>query len=156
MIDDTYYQLNDAFPNAFTGDGIFSEMLTPPWGSKFTGTDLDLMFFSEHGQKIISPLVEHFTPTDGTGMLEANRLKIASLLQSRFYDNWTQKFKILNIQYDLQKNYDITETETIGKTDSENVTNTLENTAVTDQSNTVNRGTDTNANNTTGMLIRKG
>lgn len=121
---DNIITLNDAFPNGFTGEGIFSEMVTPPFPTGYDADEMDIMFFSEYGQKPISPLVEHFN-TD-TGLSETNRILLATLCLSRFQTSWEHQNDLMSASYDPIENYNLTENENIDKTLDIDTTNTLD------------------------------
>lgn len=137
--------LNMAFPLAYDGEGLFSEMISPPWGTTITGTELDIMFFSEYGTKPVSPLVHHYLPPydealeTQTGLTDVNRAKIASLLLKRFSVNWEKKFAITTLEYVVNDNTRLTESETIGVLDTGTNTQTQNRTLTVDGTDTIER-----------------
>lgn len=106
--------LNEAFPNGFTGEGLFSEMITPPFPIYFDKDEMDILFFSEYGDKPISALVKHFN-TD-IGLTEVDRQKLATLVLSRFKTSWEHKNELMTASYDAIENYNLTENENIDRT----------------------------------------
>ena len=45
--------LNDVFPNAWNGSGVFSHMKNPVWGTDYDPQQLDILFMSKYSEKII-------------------------------------------------------------------------------------------------------
>lgn len=125
--------LNEAFPDWFDGDGIFSEMgNTVPWHNVIDPSLLDMDYFGNHsGMKKCSPLVYALMEDDYT-VSDLNREKIASLVLARFLPNWTALWNTYHraAGFDPLKDYSITESgsneegESTSHTNSKNGTNT--------------------------------
>lgn len=113
--------LNDVFPNAFEGEGLFSVMNNPPWGNTYDATDLDIQFFSEHGKKPIAPIIEHYLDEDDEddSLTVSERTKLADIVLKRFKTNWEHKFAILGLEYNPIENYNSIEQENITDNKSE-------------------------------------
>lgn len=133
---DNIITLNDAFPNGFIGEGLFSEMTTPPWATIYDADQLDIMFFSEYGKKPIAPLVAHFN-TD-TGLTEVSRQTLATLILARFKESWERKVSLMNSSYDPIENYNLTENEAIDKTVRLDTTTTIDRDGTVATNNKVN------------------
>lgn len=124
--------LNEAFPNAFTGEGFFSEMTTAPWQGTFDQTNMDLMFFGEFGEREVSPLVSRFAAD--LPLTEVSRATLATLATLRYGAAWSHKYDLLTVVYNPIENYRMTETEERGltgggtETISETMTNDLNDT----------------------------
>lgn len=100
----------DAFPDWATGGGLFSAMVDPPWGTDFSGADLDLLYFSEHGEKTPSRLVSQLS--DSSGVVSGEKLRVlARLVLARFAVQWKHAFNVLKLEYNPINNYDMTESE---------------------------------------------
>ena len=114
--------LSELFPNVILGEGIFSEMTTAPWSNDITGSELDIMFFTEYGDRPISPLFK-LIPTDNTGAVTlSGRKQIATLLEKRFRVPWKRRYSVLELDYNpLESMKFVTnggENETIDFTDN--------------------------------------
>ena len=109
----TLPKIKEVFPLSYDGKGIFSEMLSPIWGTTFQASDLDIQFFSENDEKKISPLVSHFLTVDMAETLsDTSRTRISALVQARYGDQWSRLFGVYQAQYEAIENYRMTETET--------------------------------------------
>ena len=112
--------LKEAIPNGILGLGIFNSMLDTPWGDTYSNQDLDLEFFSLYNNKPISPLLENFYVEGGISELNLNR--ISTLILNKFRPQWEHKYKLLTIEYDPTKNYEMVETGTNQNTGRDTVT----------------------------------
>jgi hypothetical protein len=104
--------LLSVFPNFFSGEGIFSEFGTVPWGLSPSFQELDTMFFSDFGTKQISPLIGTFLISTNTDILsDSQRLALATMVKAKFLENWTKRFSAISASYDAYKNINLSETE---------------------------------------------
>ena len=147
MIQMTQITLNQAFPNGLLGEGIFENMIDPPWSDMFTADDLDLQFFAEHGEKLASPIVSKFY-VEPTGLTEEVRTRLSNIILKRFMKQWEQKFALLFVTYNPIENYKMVEqgTDRDTGTDTDAATNTE---TATDTTQSTGTGSSNNTNNTT-------
>lgn len=102
--------LIDAFPDWFTGDGIFSEMGEMPWSEDVSADLLDMDYFGNHsGWKKCSPLVYKLFD-DEFALSDADREKLADLVVAKFKPNWTALWNSYHFEYDPMTDYDVQET----------------------------------------------
>ena len=141
--------LYETFPNWLTGGGIFSKMQDPVWGSDIiSANDLDLMFFTENGEKPASAFAIALSPDDD------KLTRLANAVQSRFRIPWKHRFDALMQEYNPIQNYDMNETEaeTRDGTSDEDTHSTRNNTSTdtnTKDLTTTTTGTDGVNQNTT-------
>ena len=152
-----------------TNSGIFRTLTTNynvPWKDGYvshyqsdltmryniSGEDLDLDYYANRSQhKIISPLVEAILGDDET--LSATKLnKLASIIYSKYHENWDRLFYAFSLEYNPLQNYNGDEDETINNEVSGTETNSLSksetvlNTGTQQNTGSVqNTGTQTNA-----------
>ena len=101
--------LTDAFPDWFTGDGIFSEMEDMPWDEEVSADLLDMDYFGNHsGWKKCSPLVYKLF-TDDYELSDTSREKLADLVVAKFKPNWVALWNSYHFEYDPISDYDISE-----------------------------------------------
>lgn len=114
-------KLNDVYTDGFTS-GLFSNMNSPVWGTQYdSGHDLDIELFTRYGNKLITPLTEHFL--DNTQHISGNNLvKLANLIERRFREQWQHRYLLLSQNYNPLENYRMIENETLPGT---TVTETL-------------------------------
>lgn len=113
--------LNDVYPNAFNGEGIFSYMYNPPWNGDYTTQELDIMFFSDYGNRIVSPLVDHYIVNN---QLSIDDMKeISKIILSKYNINWLKKYEVLKSEYNPIENYKMTESENINGINQTDVSN---------------------------------
>lgn len=144
------------FPDVILGDGLFTEMENPPWADLISAQELDMMFFSDYGDRPIAPIFK-MIPTDNTGALtETGRKKLATLLANRFKIPWDRRYQALIVEYPVLDTllYDETTTTTVTsstdrtQTDKKTGTETTGNTTERTQTDTK-TGSDTSTNTTT-------
>ena len=141
--------LYETFPDWLTGGGIFSKMQNPVWGTNIIcANDLDLMFFTENGEKPASTFAVALSPDDD------KLTRLANAVQSRFRIPWKHRFDALMQEYNPIQNYDMNETEaeTRNGTSNENTNSTREDTSTdtnTQDLTTTPAGTDCVNQNTT-------
>ena len=104
-----YKELKDLFPDAITGDGIFTAISGITWFPGVNPSQLDTYFMLKHGDKLASKVCENFTDTDGhiTG---AKREALANVLHNAFIKNWEHEYKTLTVEYNPIENTDYVET----------------------------------------------
>lgn len=107
-------KLIDVYTDGLNGNGIFSDLqtLSVPWESESIDTELDIMYYSQYGEKTCSPLVTKRLNTSGA-LTNAARLSIASAINTLFGYQWSKLYDTLSTQYNPIENYRMTETETI-------------------------------------------
>ena len=112
--------------------------LTIPYN--ISGEDLDLDYYANRSQnKIISPLVEAILGDDET--LSANKLnKLASVIYSKYHENWDRLFYAFSLEYNPLQNYNGDERET-----TQNYLSGSESNSLTKSETVNNTGTQTNA-----------
>ena len=139
--------LNDFYPNILLGEGIFSYMTDVPWISDISGEDMDIMFFSEYGQKPAAPIF-NLLPKENNILSEAGRQKLAELLQKRFKYNWIRKYNILKLDYNPLDSYKMQTTGTDKEVSDR--TRDVDDKLIVDSSvNKTNTGTDSLSENKT-------
>ena len=101
--------LIDAFPDWFTGDGIFSELQDMPWDEEVSADLLDMDYFGNHsGWKKCSPLVYKLFD-DEYALSDADRTKLADLVTAKFKPNWVALWNTYHFEYNPITDYDVTE-----------------------------------------------
>lgn len=101
--------LSDAFSDWLDDKGIFSEMENMPWSEDVSAELLDMDYFGNHsGMKKCSPLLYALMEDDYT-ISDANRLKLANLVTSRFLPNWEALWRTYHLTYNPITDYSITE-----------------------------------------------
>ena len=60
-----YKELKDYFPDAITGDGIFSAISQISWFPGVGPSQLDTYFMLMHGEKLGSQMLDQFTDENG-------------------------------------------------------------------------------------------
>lgn len=92
----------------------------------FTFTELDLLFLSKYGNRLISPVVENLL--DVNGELTTTNLELLGKLINNMYSfSWNDKKSILNVEYEPLENYRET-LETVRVSENNNTTNVDNNT----------------------------
>lgn len=107
-----------------------------------SGEDLDLDYYANRSQhKIISPLVEAILGDDET--LSASKLnKLASVIYSKYHENWDRLFYAFSLEYNPLQNYNGDEHET-----TNNEVSGSENNSLSKSETVLNTGTQTNSGN---------
>lgn len=91
-------------------DGFFSNM-----GREFpnvTPAQLDIYFYSEYGNKIISPLVENMLNEAGE-LEKENLITLSQAVCAMHVSQWEREEKALSAEYDLMDSYKMNRTETL-------------------------------------------
>lgn len=91
--------LNDAFPNALTGSGIFNNMTDLTFNPDVeTAGYLDFDYFGNRsGDKVASKLIHQLAADDGT-LDNTSILKLAGILKVRYQRKWEQLWNAYAIQ----------------------------------------------------------
>lgn len=103
-------KLNEVIPLEI---GIFSNMDSPVWEGRYNSFDMDLEFLTTYGERSVSPLVCYFAK-DGTLTTESAK-KLAGMIYRKYEENWKRKYAVLDAQYNIIDNYNMVETENIGR-----------------------------------------
>ena len=135
-----YKELNDYFPNALSGDGIFTAISQITWFPGVIPAHVDTYFMLKHGDKLASKVCDKFADADGhiTGQKLSD---LANVLHNAFFVNWEHEFKTLTVEYNPIENTDYVE-EINDISHKENVGNNV----------TTGKMTTTNENVTTGKF----
>lgn len=147
--------LNDVFPNALTGSGIFNNMTDLVFNPDSTTAGyLDFDYFGNRsGDKVASKLIHKLA--DKTGVLDnASILKLAGVIKTRYTKKWEQFWNAYAIQpwFDNIAIYE-TESETGNTTENKSTkANESETLNRTDNSTDTTKGTDSVTNVRTGAV----
>ena len=108
----TVRQIKDAFPDAYTGGGLFSKFISPVWADAFNALDLDILFITRYGEKLQSPFTEHFDKGEGVSPTDVEAM--ARTLYSINRSAWEHLWKANIAEYNPIDNTDayITITDT--------------------------------------------
>ena len=103
--------LIDATPD-FETDGIFQNLVDPPWSSLNIAPGLlDMEYYLAHsGKKPISPIVHYFCDENGE-ITSSGMDSLAALVRLKFYEPWSHLLDTYYAEYDPLKNYQISEQE---------------------------------------------
>lgn len=135
-----YKELNEYFPDALEGNGIFTAISQITWFPGVIPAHVDTYFMLKHGDKLASKVCDKFADADGhiTGQKLTN---LANVLHNAFFVNWEHEFKTLTVEYNPIENTDYVE-EINDVSHKENVGNNV----------TTGKMTTTNENVTTGKF----
>ena len=135
-----YKELNDYFPDALGGNGIFTAISQITWFPGVIPAHVDTYFMLKHGDKLASKVCDKFADADGhiTGQKLTD---LANVLHNAFFVNWEHEYKTLTVQYNPIENTDYIE-EINDKSHKENEGNSV----------TTGEMTTTNTNVTTGKF----
>lgn len=103
--------INTAYPNAKTGDGVFTDLqnFDVPWKGENVADSLDRLYENRSGDKEISRIVSNHL---NNGAVTVNgRSVIALSLLIMYKHQWERLYETLSAEYDPIANYDMTETE---------------------------------------------
>ena len=106
-------RLNDVFPSALTGTGIFTALNTIkplPWSEdeNISNVAIDIEYFGNiSGGKIVSPLIDRIV--EGETISGAEITKISNIIISMYYQKWENLYNTLNFEYNPIENYDMLE-----------------------------------------------
>lgn len=142
----TVRQIKDAFPDAYTGGGLFSKFASPVWAAEFNALDLDILFITRYGEKLQSPFTEHFDKGDGVSPADVEAM--ARTLYSINRSAWEHLWKANIAEYNPIDNTDAYITITDTHEDSRSGT------AETAGTGTVKHDTESNETTTGGGTIK--
>ena len=116
-------KLKDVFNDPLNA-GIFDSLqaLDVPWKTLGIDSSLDLFFFTNYGQRNISPLTNTCLDTNGK-LTVAKQTLLATALFNLYGTNWAKEYAILSLQYDPIENYSMEEKHTGNDTKLETPTN---------------------------------
>lgn len=106
-------RIDDVFPDAITGKGIFSylDILPVPWKTAVESLPLDLQYhLNRSGCKIVSPVVEKLLG-DETAVTDEVGTKLANILWSINKESWERLYATLSLEYNPIENYRMEENE---------------------------------------------
>lgn len=98
--------------------GLFEHIDNPLWKDRYEAMDLDIELITRFGEKPISPFLKYFLK-DGE-IDEASAKKMMNLIYRKFKDSWERKYAVLDVQYQIIDNYNMTETEQLDRDVIEN------------------------------------
>lgn len=134
--------LRELYGNILVDGGIFSFMNNMPWDDYITGEELDLLFFSDYGDKTGAPIFNYVMENDV--LTNIGKQKISQLLEKKYKYNWTRLFNLLSLDYKPLDNFLMETTGTIS--DSGSNTETIENSGT--DTTTINSTVNSTDNNT--------
>lgn len=120
--------------------GIFSAFSSNvPWNGDIDNTLLNIeYYFNRSGRKKPSPAV-NYALGDNEKLSSAAITKLCNVAEGLYLSNWVKEYATLSFEYNPISNYDMTETEGIGRTRTNTVTNTGTQTIADSEHNTANR-----------------
>lgn len=104
-------RIKEAYPNAKSGDGIFTDMQAydVPWENDDINTYLDVLYESHSGDKECSKIITN--QLINNSLTPVSRSVIALSVLTMYRAQWTRLYSVLSAEYDPIKNYDMVETE---------------------------------------------
>lgn len=105
--------LNDVIPDGWTGNGIFTRMKTPIWSATIASSELDMILFTDAGDKIISPLVRRRVTYENPALSETDIELLAKIIQDIYAEPWKRRYAVLSESYKPIDNYNMKETESV-------------------------------------------
>lgn len=141
---ETRPRLENAFPDSWTGDGIFSAMTDPVWGEEFDASELDVYFISTYGKRFCSPYLRHYVGDDVDDLNELTGeeiAKIANFVQSLYRSSWSHLWAAYVAEYNPVDNYNAQEVETLDRATGRNTETVAQSVTNTDRSGTVEQNT---------------
>lgn len=84
-----------------------------PWTEDgIDSMDVDIDYFTSHGDRVISPLVRKLLERDDAETLNTDAVEVlARIIHNRYGKNWQRLYDTLKAQYNPIENYSMTETE---------------------------------------------
>lgn len=113
-------RLEEVFPDAVTGQGIFSYLnaLNPPWKEATESSVLDLQYhLNRSGEKWCSPVVRKLIG-DGDVVTTEVGGKLANIIWAVNGLSWQKLYETLSLEYNPIDNYNMVENEDIDSTGS--------------------------------------
>ena len=110
-------KVNDAYPNGYYGDGIFTDLETHnvPWKNEDIATQLNIAYYARSGDKSCSPLINNrMRLQDDWPILNTqSRAVIASTIFELYKIQWDKLYATLSLEYNPIENYRMLENEEI-------------------------------------------
>lgn len=85
-------------------NGFFSTILNPVYDTYWDNSDIDLRFFTEYGERTISPILEYYVEkipnaqnVEEWGITTANKTLLATAFYKQFYRNWQHLLQVNHI-----------------------------------------------------------
>ena len=116
--------LSEVFENWKLGQGIFDKIMSlaqMPWSDdeNVTALILDIEYFGNRsGAKFCSPLVKYYIDENGV-VPTLSREMLAKVIIAKYLTPWTRLWLTNEVAYSPINNYDMTETRTLKKNDTE-------------------------------------
>ena len=110
-IDYTDRYIKETFILCLSGKGIFSNISNPIWASDFDGANLDILFYTKYGYRVITPFAKYYD-NETNGITEEKMILLANLIYSVHKPQWEHLYKILSEEYSPVENANLTETST--------------------------------------------
>ena len=109
-------RLNDVFPLAIIGQGIFDSMnQIQDLPFPVSPLIMDIEYFGNvSGNKIVSPLIDRIVSEDEITPTEKNT--ISSIIIAMYYEKWEKLYHTFELEYNPIQNYDMVETMTNDET----------------------------------------
>lgn len=149
-------RIKDAYPNGFTGNGVFTDLqkLDVPWKNENLATSLDVLYYSRSGDKNAAKIVRERMENEQP-LTTVSRDIIALSLLIMYSHSWQKLYAILSAEYNPIENYRMVESETSTHTVESETTDTGTDTiSDTGTKTTTDTGTDSIAN--TGTISNSG
>lgn len=130
-----YPRIKDAYPLAWEGNGIFTDLaaFNVPWADAKQASALDLLYINHSGEKIQARIIRNNVNTEGV-LDTAERGHIAQALYNMYAESWAKLWATMTVEYSPIENYRMTETETVDRDGT---------TSGTDTGTVAHQGTDT-------------
>ena len=109
-------RLNDVFPLAITGQGIFDAMNTiQHLPFPVSPLIMDIEYFGNvSGNKIVSPLIDRLVTDDEITPTQTTTL--SNIIISMYYERWEKLYSTFELEYNPIENYNMEETMTDDET----------------------------------------
>lgn len=101
----------------YVSKGLFmtiESLFGVPWTEDgIDSADVDIDYFTSHGDRVISPLVHKLLERDDVETLNDDAVEVlARIIHNRYGKNWNKLYETLKAEYNPIENYSMTETET--------------------------------------------
>lgn len=84
--------------------GFFSTLLNPVYNTYWTNAEIDMRFFTEYGERTISPILEYYVEkipnsqnVEEWGITTVNKTLLANTFYKQFYRNWQHLLQVNHI-----------------------------------------------------------
>lgn len=103
--------IKEVYPQAFEGDGIFTDMqaLDVPWKDEDIAENLDILYANHSGDRPISKLVYKHLENGIVSALGRSVIALSVLIM--YKTQWERLYSVLSAEYSPISNYDMVETE---------------------------------------------